>query len=317
MTTLAPDVLEWLVGEWCEVIGSAQNSGIVNDSGDIGQTSKHWSRQDNPSGSWAVTHAKDKKGPSNMSAALDVSMSEADMKKVHGRFKTLYNNRATDPRAAYVDCFNGWDGNGSPGRYDLPAGNVSTTDDSHKWHEHVETFYQYTGIDAESWKAARAILSVVKGETPEQWLAAEGGGDDLVTTQAEFNAFMDSWVKTRYKAADDSPEATVRNYMRAWPGVYIGGPLPEGKNWLGTTTFIHDTVKALAEASPDISDEDMAAIEEAAYAGAVAGAADVDAIVAGVLNGLNTAGLSDEQQADVEAAVRSVFADAGTDAPTG
>lgn len=64
-------------------------------------------------------------------------------------------------------------------------------------------------------------------------------------------------------------------------------------------------------AKVDIDAEELAAIEQAAYEGAQAGAADVQAIVDGVLAGLNTAGLSDEQIADVETAVRSVFADAG------
>lgn len=193
MATNAPDVLVWLADEWEKVIPSAECSGIVNDSGDRGKTSKHWSRQDNPSGSWAVTHSKDKKGPSNMSAALDMTMqNQSDMFTVHKRFKALFNARDTDPRAAYVDCFNGWDGNGSPGRYDLPAGTVSTTDDSHKWHEHVETFYQYTGTDKESWKAARAILSVVKGETVEQWLDSEEGD----VTKSEFMAWMTEWSKS-------------------------------------------------------------------------------------------------------------------------
>lgn len=194
MATNAPDVLKWLADEWEKVIPSAECSGIVNDKGDQGKTSKHWSRQDNPSGSWAVTHSKDKKGPSNMSAALDMTMhNDNDMFAVHKRFKALYKDRATDPRAAYVDCFNGWDGNDSPGRYDLPAGTVSTTDDSHKWHEHVETFYQYTGTDDESWKAARAILSVVKGETAQQWLDSEGDGD---VTKSEFMAWMNEWAKS-------------------------------------------------------------------------------------------------------------------------
>lgn len=193
MATNAPEVLKWLADQWEAAIPSAECSGIVNDAGDRGKTSKHWSRQDNAAGSWAVTHSKDQKGPSNMAAAIDMTMhDDNDMFTVHKRFKALYNARATDPRAAYIDCFNGWDGYGSPGRYDLPAGTVSTTDDSHMWHEHVESFYLYMGTDAESWKAARAILSVVKGETVEQWLASEE--DDV--TKTEFMAWMTEWSKS-------------------------------------------------------------------------------------------------------------------------
>jgi hypothetical protein len=218
MATYAPQVLEWLADEWEKAIPSAECSGIVNDSGDRGKTSKHWSRQDNPSGSWAVTHSKDKQGPSNMSCAIDMSMNEADMKLVHGRFRSLYNARASDPRAGYVDCFNGWDGNGSPGRYDLPAGTISTTDDSHKWHEHVESFYLYVGTDEQSWKAARAILSVVKGETAQQWLAAEEG-DMADYTEAQ---------------------------MKAFPWQYVGGGIPAGMSTLGVLNYLYNTVTALS-----------------------------------------------------------------------
>lgn len=287
MATHAPEVLGWLVEQWESVIGSAEGSGIVNDSGDIGKTSKHWSRQDNPSGSWAVSHAKDKQGPSNMAAAVDVTMhNDSDMFTVHKRFKKLFNERATDPRAAYVDCFNGWDGNGSPGRYDLPAGTVSTTDDSHKWHEHVETFYLYVGTDEQSWKAARAILSVVKGETAQQWLAAEEG---------------------------DMAEYT-ESQMKAFPWQYVGGGIPAGMSTLGVLNYLYNTVTTIAQ-KVDIDPEELAAIEQAAREGAEAGAADVQQIVDGVLAGLNAAGLSDEQMADVEQSVRNVFADAGTADP--
>lgn len=315
MVTYAPSPLKWLADEWERAIGSAVCSGIVGDQAHQNSTSKHNSRQDNPSGSWAVTHSKDQQGPGNMACAIDMSMSEKDMKLVHGRFKNLYNARSSDPRAPYVDCFNGWDGNGSPGRYDLPAGTVSTTTDDHKWHEHVESFYLYAGTDDESWKAARAILSVVKGETAEQWLSNEEGDMD----QGTFDARMDSWVKTRYEAADDAASAVVgsRNRMRGWAWAFTYG-MPPGQSVSSIFLETHSTVKAikgtvdLIATKVDIDPAELAAIQEAAYEGALAGAANVDAIVAGILAGLDSTGLTDEQTADVEAAVRNVFGDAAT-----
>jgi hypothetical protein len=180
MVTKAPANLNWLADEWEDVIASAVCSGIVGDSAHQQNPSKHNSYQDNMNNSgssWATSHSKDKSGPRDMACALDMSMSSADMAKVHGRFKTLYNNRKSDARAAYVDCFNGDDSTSGPKRYDLPAGSVSGTDSSHEWHEHVETFYCYVGTDDTSDAAVRAILSVVKGETEDQW--AGGGGPPM------------------------------------------------------------------------------------------------------------------------------------------
>lgn len=302
MATLAPEVLEWLADQWEAAIGSAECSGIVNDSGDRGMTSKHWSRQDNAAGSWAVTHSKDKNGPANMSAAIDMTMhNDADMFAVHKRFKALYNARATDPRAAYVDCFNGWDGSGGPGRYDLPAGTISGTDDSHKWHEHVETFYQYTGTDAESWKAARAILSVVKGETAEQWLASEEE-DEMAYTVAQHQAMPWQYASGGITGNDETPAGNVSTLYvlnQAWQ--------------LGV-----QNAAALAEIAKrvDIDPDELAAIQQSAWEGANQGASaavDEQAIAGAIMVALEQAGLDPQAWADaIEAGVRSIFADAGT-----
>jgi hypothetical protein len=192
MATHAPDVLHWLADRWEGAIDSAVCSGIVGDSAHRDNPSKHNSYSDNKShngNSWATSHSKDQTGPRDMACALDMSMSDKDMELVHGRFKALYNARGSDDRAQYVDCFNGWDGSGSPGRYDLPAGTVSGTDDSHKWHEHVETFYCYVGEDELSWEGAHAILSVVRGETEAQWLENSSGEEDDMTPE-EHDALM-------------------------------------------------------------------------------------------------------------------------------
>lgn len=318
MVTYAPDPLEWLVDAWEDAIGSAVCSGIVGDPAHQEKPSKHNSRQDNPSGSWATSHSKDQKGPSNMACAVDVSMNDADMKKVHNRFINLYNARKSDPRAGYVDCFNGYNGSGGAKRYDLPAGTISGTDDSHEWHEHVESFYLYAGTDEESWTAARAILSVVKGETADQWLAVEE--DDM--TKDQFFDFMDAWVKSRFNEPDsgDQNVVAIRNYMRAWTLNYKGGGLPAGMSFLNVFNQMYETGEMSADVLDKVAAEvgiDAAELEQmkqAAFSGAQAGAADLDELMARFRAELET-GLTDEQQADVERSLRNVLVRGTEDTP--
>jgi hypothetical protein len=208
MVTKAPANLNWLADEWENAIASAVCSGIVGDSAHQEKPSKHNSYSDNMNNSgssWATSHPKDQSGPKDMAMALDMSMSSADMALVHGRFKKLYNARGSDARAAYVDCFNGDDSTSGPKRYDLPAGSVSDTDSSHEWHEHLETFRCYVGTDDASDTAVRAILSVVKGETEEQWLE----GDDMPSAAEVANEVWQRKAGEYYSGPGEVRETTT------------------------------------------------------------------------------------------------------------
>jgi hypothetical protein len=76
-------------------------------------------------------------------------------------------------------------------------------------------------------------------------------------------------------------------------------------------TAVKSTVDLIAT-KVDIDPAELAAIQESAYQGALAGAADVEVIVAGILAGMEAAGVPAEWAATVEQSVRNVFADAGT-----
>jgi hypothetical protein len=173
MTTSAPAVLTNVAHEIEKIISSAVFSGIVGDAAHRTRTSKHNSIEDNPQGSWAVTGPHDAAPPGDWSrqyaVAIDISMNRSDQNTVHNFLKTIYSDHS-DPRRKYIAAFNGWDGQGSPGRYNLVTNTVSITDDSHKWHEHIEGFYEF-GQTAEF---AHAILSVFKCETKAQYLS-DGG----------------------------------------------------------------------------------------------------------------------------------------------
>jgi hypothetical protein len=304
MVTYAPDTLEWLADEWEDAIASAVCSGIVGDAAHREKPSKHNSRTDNPSNSWATSHSKDQKGPSNMACAIDMSMSEADMKRVHNRLIALYNARGSDARAAYVDCFNGWNGSGSPGRYDLPAGTVSSATDDHKWHEHTESFYLYAGTDDQSWTAARAILSVVKGETEDQW---HSGGDDMTPEEVQSAVWG--------TGAGQQVNYRIEAFMSLRPK--SAQPNKDETNQLAAKLVAIEAKLDAVAGKVDIDPAELEAIEASAYAGAQAGAADVDAIAAAVVDAMNLQGLTEQQKADVEASAEQAVRDVLTGGTAG
>lgn len=98
--------------------------------------------------------------------------------------------------------------------------------------------------------------------------------------------------------------------LRAAPWQYAGNGMPgvpSGKSTLYVLGMIYSTVMLIAEKMDEVTPEEIAAMQAAAEAGAMAA---IDDIVAAVI-----AAIPDDAvltKADVEAAVRSVFADAGT-----
>lgn len=92
----------------------------------------------------------------------------------------------------------------------------------------------------------------------------------------------------------DDPQVAAR--MRALPWQYVGGGIPAGLSTLNVLNAILSKV--------DISDEELAQIREAA-------ASSVDAIIAGVVAGLQGE-IEEADLSKVEDALRRVFADAAT-----
>lgn len=136
-----------------------------------GKPGYHSSRQENQSkwpGNYSIRVALDQQGPSDKAAAIDYTMSDAEM-----RLRTGYLAAAAernDPRLAAVREFYGTlnsrtvfgrikDSRTGPWR-------ASTSDNSHLWHIHISIFRAYTN----QWDELEPILSVLAGETLEQWL---------------------------------------------------------------------------------------------------------------------------------------------------
>lgn len=304
-TITEPTPVMWdLVDAYEAEFPSAVFSGINGDAAHQTSPGKHlsWSQNSDKFGSncWPLQAPNDKNAKAKDKAvAVDISMNRTDQNRCHNNFKKIYNNRDSDPRARYIYAFNGWDGEGDPWRYNVYTGANGRTDDSHKWHEHQEGFYAFVN-DPEFVRASR---SAFRGES----IADYQEGDDLVTTQGEFNTLMDNWILSRTDSgATAAPIPDVRARIRAVPVLqYTGGGVPEGKSFLNMSRETYDKVMALDALS--LTEEDLAAVTEAARLGAQAGAADVDAIADAVVERLNHLGLTDEQKTDVREVVSDVL----------
>ena len=198
MSTAAPAQVVYLSNEWEKLYPTAAISGIVGDAAHAARGGYHISIQDQPSDNYSVTRKDDKAPPGdwprNMASAVDMTLSLNDMKKCHARLKAAWQNRSTDERMKYINAWNGWDGNGSPGRYDVVTGTVGTASDDHKWHVHLEVRRRYVNDK----KAMDAILSVLRGETLEEYL-----GDDLVATDADIQKIAKAVWDVDYMPSGD------------------------------------------------------------------------------------------------------------------
>lgn len=161
MSTLSTTSLNWLASQWEDAYSSAVLSGIVGDLAHKARGGYHISREDQPSNNYSVTRTDDKpgNGPADRAAAIDMTMSTNDIIKCHTRLRTFWKNN--DPRMKYINAWNGWDGNGDAGRYDVVTHSIGTATADHKWHIHLEIRRKYVN----DMNAMKAILAMLKGES--------------------------------------------------------------------------------------------------------------------------------------------------------
>lgn len=179
MATYAPAALEEFAGQWANLFASAKFSGIVGDAQHKKEGGYHISIEDQPKDNYSVTRPDDKAPPGNwprnLSSAVDMNLGEKDMFTVDRRVHAAFDNRANDPRTKYINAVNCWDGNGSPGRYDFVAGVIGLSTDDHTWHCHWEFKRKY----ANSPEAMQAALSILSGETVDEYLGEEMNDADM------------------------------------------------------------------------------------------------------------------------------------------
>ncbi len=197
MTTLSTSSLNWLASQWENSYSSAVLSGIVGDLAHKARGGYHISREDQGSSNYSVTRYDDKLGPSDRAAAIDMTMSTADIIKCHKRLRAIWQNRSNDPRMKYINAWNGWDGQGDAGRYDVVTGSVTTATADHKWHIHLEIRRRYVN----DMDAMRAILSMLRGEES----LTDSGDDDMALSDTDIKKVVDGvWNKALNIETDSS-----------------------------------------------------------------------------------------------------------------
>lgn len=170
MATRASTTLLDLAAAWQELYPSAVFSGIVGDLAHALRGGYHISIMDNPPGNYSIVRADDQAPPGgwrrDTAAAIDMNLNLDDMIVCHRRLRRVFYDRATDTRAKYLNGWNGWDGQGNAGRYDMVTGAISAATDDHKWHCHLEVRRRY--VDDPN--AYQAVLSILSGQSHPDYL---------------------------------------------------------------------------------------------------------------------------------------------------
>ena len=173
MATLAPRALRALADGWENGIDSAEKredaatfAGIVGDLRHRLEGGYHISREDQPWSNYSIAQfSDDRLGPSNMAAAVDMTMITKDMILVTRRLVDAWHRE--DPRLANVRGFNGTLDGVNAIRKDAANPDPYTTDEAtvdHTGHLHMELFRAFV----EDSKTMSDILSVILGTTPEE-----------------------------------------------------------------------------------------------------------------------------------------------------
>lgn len=143
----------------------------------------HNKRGNLPSSDYSVREfAADRKGPSGMAAAVDITSKKAqrgDYSVIDKYSKRLLAaGQSNDPRAnGWREFFGQTDSDREVEGWDFAKNESSTSSDtSHNWHMHLSELREFI----ESRDNKMAMLSILKGETLQQFLDAGGKliGDD-------------------------------------------------------------------------------------------------------------------------------------------
>ncbi|QSB15246.1 peptidoglycan-binding protein [Natronosporangium hydrolyticum] len=133
--------------------------------------------QANHPGNYSIRLSLDLQGPSDKAAAIDYTMSDAEMRRRTGYLRDGVERN--DPRLYAVREFYGTVNSSTVfGRIkDSRTGSwrVSSADSSHLWHIHISFFRAYVNV----WNELSPVLSVLSGESLSAWQDRQGsGGDD-------------------------------------------------------------------------------------------------------------------------------------------
>lgn len=185
MTTVASPLMVEAARQIVAGYTSAVLSGIVPDQAHLDNGGFHVSIDDlyryGNDGDFSNRNPLDKSPPvtpagRRLAAAVDISMSKADMIRAHGRVRRVWLDRAFDTRAKYINAVNCWDGSGDAVRYNFVRGTAEKSSIDHTWHNHdewVRAFVDYFRDAGAAARAARAHVSMFLGQSHDAWLRQE------------------------------------------------------------------------------------------------------------------------------------------------
>lgn len=317
MATEVAAPTRWLADEWENRSGypSAVLSGIVPDERHKKSGGYHPSIEDliryGNAGDYSNKRTLDKAPPvtakgKRYGAAVDMSLSRADMKKLYGRALAVYNNRS-DPRRRYLNAINVWDGidGHAPRRLDFQANTNSTASKDHEWHSHEDQPRAYVDVnrnEQEAWTAARAFISMVKGQSVAQWLTSIGQGED-----EDLKTDEHMWLETLYKTfCDPAKGLAIAPSKEKQPLAAILGhlayPLINDPGEKGSGAYIAAWMRRLL-----VEVAALRSLAEGLAATIAAGGGSVE--MAAILAGVDRA--IDDAVASIKAETRDAVADLG------
>lgn len=139
------------------------------------KTGYHNTRAANPRNDYSVVRAVDRRGPGDKAAAVDITFPEAqrgDYSRIGKYSRRLMRSGKdmADERGNYLREFYGQtDKDRHVEGWDFQLLTEITSDVSHLWHIHLSWCRAYVDDP----KATRAVLSILRGETVQQWRRAE------------------------------------------------------------------------------------------------------------------------------------------------
>lgn len=164
-------------------------------------------------GAYCIQLPLDLKGPLDKARAIDLSMSEAEMKKRTGYLNNATKDPKDDRLKGVREFFGTLDGVSVKGRAkddeDGPWYN-STSDSSHLWHIHISFFTYYCN----NWTVLAPVLSVLAGETYQQW---KDKTSMFTMALVKDKATNKHWLSMGMLFRREVPEAQVSG-VKSWIG---------------------------------------------------------------------------------------------------
>lgn len=162
--TRASSAMTSFAYRWKVGISGAQISGIVGDTQHAETGGYHISREDilrTLGSDYSTSYSLDRKGPSNLASAVDITMPCASMKLVSRRLLDAMRAGISDMQ--YVRAFNGTLDCRSAHRWEGPERGKTTyyATADHLWHVHIEIYRAFAANDA----ALLRVLDVVLGKS--------------------------------------------------------------------------------------------------------------------------------------------------------